>query len=251
MIRCQDAAEFLRSLDDKSYDAVVTSPPYNIGVDYDSSTDSREDYVEWSLQWIREAVRVARKGLMLNIGAKVSSQNQLYRLLGAVASEFVIQQTWIWNKSIHVAGKTYGHFKPVNSDRYCNNTHELVLLINRDGRAVLDKLAVGVPFEDKSNIARFAGNGGRDLRDRGSTWFLPYETRVEKLPHPATFPEGLAEMMIRVVGARSVVDPFVGSGTTVAVARRLGLEYAAADLSPEYVRMTEKRLENIIVKQEG
>lgn len=245
ILRREEAVEFLRSLPDKSYDSVVTSPPYNIGVPYDGYVDNRVDYLSWTLAWVTEAVRVSRKGLMLNIGARASSQDLLFRVMGLLAENFKIQQTWIWVKSIYTGEKTIGHFKPINSDRYCNNLHEFVFLINEKGDTRLDKLAVGVPFEDKSNIARFAGNNGRDLRDRGSTWFIPYETRVQRLEHPATFPEKLVEMMLAVSNSRSVVDPFAGSGTTLIVAKRLGLPYAGADISETYVEMSRRRLEGI------
>ena len=73
-------------------------------------------------------------------------------------------------------------------------------------------------------------------------WFLPYETRVASLPHPASYPERLAEMMIQISGAKSIVDPFVGSGTTAIVAKRLNLPYAVCDISEEYIIYTRKRL---------
>ncbi len=239
-----EALEFLLSLPDKSWDVVVTSPPYNIGVPYEGYLDKRSDYLDWSESWIREAIRVTKQGVMLNIGGKASDQNSLYRLLGRLAEHFVIQQTWVWVKSISVGGKTTGHFKPINSSRFCNNVHEFVVLVNSTGSAVLDKLSIGVPFEDKSNIARFSGNDGRDVRDRGSTWFLPYETRVERLSHPATYPVELAEWMIRISNSRRILDPFVGSGTTAVACKKLGLDFSGCDISETYVQQALKRLGN-------
>lgn len=242
-IEVGDAIEWLRKQDDDSVDAVVTSPPYNIGADYIGSTDKRSDYAEWTAQWVKEAVRVSRNGLMLNIGSKVSSRGALYRALSAITNVAAIQNEIIWVKSITIGEVTYGHFKPVNSARYTNNTHELILHVVK--RTVdIDKLAIGVPFTDKSNISRFSGNGGNDLRCRGSVWFVPYPTRTEKLPHPATFPVTLAEMMIKFIAASSVLDPFAGSGSTAVACANLGVGFSGCDISEFYVKLANERIEN-------
>lgn len=242
-IVCQDAIEFMAQLPYNSIDGVVTSPPYNIGVRYNSYNDSRSDYIDWSLSWIQEAIRVSRRGVMLNIGSKASDRNQLHKLLGAIAKEFIIQNEIIWAKSVTVAGKTTGHFKPINSDRFTNNTHEYIFHIVR-APVKIDKVAVGVPYEDKSNIGRFASTT-KDLRCRGSVWFLPYETRQTQLDHPATFPIELAKMMIKFLGASSVLDPFIGSGTTAVAAKLLGIEFLGCDSDKAYVERANKRLRHV------
>lgn len=246
MIICKDAIEFLKDTKDDYCDAVITSPPYNIGANYIDSKDNRLDYIEWSMEWIKEALRVSTKGIMLNIGSKVSDRNQLHILLGEIAKQHIIQNEIIWVKSISIADKTTGHFKPVNSKRYTNNTHELILHIT-NSLSEVDKLAVGVPFEDKSNIARFSANTN-DLRCRGSTWFLPYKTRTEKLEHPATYPVELAEMMIKFIGAKSIIDPFMGSGTSAIAAQNLDIEYTGCDISQFYVDMSKQRLISVAQK---
>ncbi len=240
MIFAEDAAGYMSNLRDKSVGAVITSPPYNIGVKYDVVSDNRSDYLDWSMRWIREAVRISRGGVVINIGAKASNRNQIYRLLAAIASDFVIQNEIVWAKSVSVCGKTYGHFKPINSDKYVNNTHELIIHVVEQPIPVR-KLAVGVPFEDKSNINRFAGNAG-DLRCRGSIWYVPYETRTSKLKHPASYPVALAEMMIRYTGASSVHDPFAGSGTTGVACKKLGVNFTGTDISPAYCDYANARI---------
>jgi site-specific DNA-methyltransferase (adenine-specific) len=241
MIHAIDCISFMVDLPDASVGVTVTSPPYNIGVPYDVWDDKRKDYIEWSLLWIRQAVRISRSGIVMNIGAKASGRSELYRLLGCIAAEFTIQNEIVWSKSIYVAGKTYGHFKPINSDRYVNNTHELVLHIVAKPTPV-DKLAVGVPFEYKQNIERFSGNGGADVRCRGSVWFVPYETRNEKLDHPATYPVELAEMMILYSGATDVFDPFAGSGTTGVACARLGVSFSGTEISSAYAEVANNRI---------
>ena len=96
--------------------------------------------------------------------------------------------------------KTFGHFKPINSPRFLNDCHEYVFHFTKSGRVELNRLALGVPYQDKSNIARWRHTQGDDLRCRGNTWFVPYETiqrREKERPHPATFPVQLAEWCIK------------------------------------------------------
>ena len=87
-----------------------------------------------------------------------------------------------------------------------------------------------MPYQDKSNIARWSHTRGKDLRCRGNTWFVPYETiqsREKERPHPATFPVQLAEWCIKLHGAsrvRSMLDPFLGIGNSAVAAQRCGVK---------------------------
>ena len=100
----------------------------------------------------------------------------------------------------------------------------------------LDRLALGVPYQDKSNIARWSHTGGSDLRCRGNTWFIPYETiqsRAKERPHPATFPVQLAEWCIKLHGisrTETMLDPFLGIGNSAVAAQALRRERNLSDL---------------------
>jgi site-specific DNA-methyltransferase (adenine-specific) len=111
---------------------------------------------------------------------------------------------------------------------------------------VLDRLAIGVPYKDKSNIAR--RGHPRDLRCRGNTWFIPYETvqsKEEKFHHPGTFPVDLPRWCIRLHGRRPavVLDPFMGTGTTLVAADREGVRGIGIEIDPAYVAIARERLE--------
>ena len=92
-----------------------------------------------------------------------------------------LQNTIHWIKSISIEEKngkivSRGHFKPISSRRFLNDCHEYVFHFTKSGRVEIDRLALGVPYQDKSNIARWSHTSGRDRRCRGNTWFIPYET---------------------------------------------------------------------------
>lgn len=136
-----------------------------------------------------------------------------------------------------------GHYKPINSGRFLNDCHEYVFHLSKSGEVPLDRLAVGVPYQDKSNIARWKGKGKKeDKRCRGNTWFIPYKTinsREDERPHPASFPVKLPEMCIRVHGVsrtKLVLDPFAGLGSTAVAAAKLGVGFVGFELDREYFR---------------
>ncbi len=88
-----------------------------------------------------------------------------------------------------------GHFKPINSPRYLNDCHEYVFHLTPEGRTPIDRLALGVPYQDKSNIARWGHTDGQRQTLPRQHLVRPYQTiksRDKQRPHPATFPVQLA-----------------------------------------------------------
>ena len=118
------------------------------------------------------------------------------------------------------------------------------------GDVVLDRLAVGVPYQDKSNIGRWKG-AKKDLRDRGNTWFIPYQTIWDKetqRPHPSTFPMALPEMCIRLHGltrVRKVLDPFMGIGSTALACIETGKPCIGFDVDEKYLQVAKERIEGM------
>jgi site-specific DNA-methyltransferase (adenine-specific) len=147
-----------------------------------------------------------------------------------------------WVKSIAIDERdlAVGHYKPINSDRFLNDCHEFIFHFSPTGRTRLDRRAVGVRYQDKSNVSRWKAAGG-DLRCRGNAWFIPYETiqsRDKERPHPATFPSKVPEWCIRLHGlsrAALVVDPFVGLGSTAVACAQLGVNFIGIDLDEHYL----------------
>jgi len=241
-----------RRLPDGAVDVVVTSPPYNIGVRYSVHDDNLplDEYLDWMGELARECRRVLREdgSLFFNIGDRPSDELRALRVALRITEHFRLQNTIHWIKSLAAPEQdvNMGHYKPVNSPRYLNNAHEYIFHFTPHGSVGLDKLAVGVPYRDKSNIGRWK-RATRDLRDRGNTWFIPYETVTGAKPHPSAFPDRLPEMCIRLHGLREepplmVLDPFAGTGTTLVAAQRLGCRYVGFEIDPAYARTARTRL---------
>lgn len=248
------------NVNEKSADVVVTSPPYNIGIGYNSYNDAlpRDNYLAW-MEEVGLAVRrvIADDGsFFLNIGNKPKDQWIAWDVASVLRKHFVLQNVIHWVKSIaisktdvgkypNIAGDiAVGHFKPIVSDRFLNDCHEYIFHFTKVGDTHLDKLAVGIPYQDKTNIGRWKA-AREDMRDRGNTWFIPYETIQSKSerPHPATFPVKLPEMCIKLHGsAKLVVDPFTGIGSTAVAAMRLGVPFVGFEIDKEYLDSAVVRL---------
>src|SRR5207302_352245 len=144
---------------------------------------------------------------LLNLGDSSENRFFAFEVAMRIGQMFKLQNTIHWIKSVSIdAGtetRSYGHFKPINSVRFLNDCHEYVFHFTLYGKTSLDRLAIGVPYTDKSNINRWSHTGTNDRRCRGNVWFIPYKTiqqRAEQRPHPATFPTELAVKCIRLHG---------------------------------------------------
>jgi site-specific DNA-methyltransferase (adenine-specific) len=121
-----------------------------------------------------------------------------------------------------------------------NDCHEFIFHFTPRGKTPLDRRAIGVKYQDASNVARWAG-GANDRRCRGNTWFIPYETiqsRDKDRPHPATFPPRLAEYAVKLHGlSRTTVmlDPFLGLGNSALAAAALGIDFVGIELDEQYL----------------
>jgi site-specific DNA-methyltransferase (adenine-specific) len=259
-IFCTDCVEGMREhVPDACVDVVVTSPPYNIGVKYGAHDDDLpfEEYLDWMATVGRECARVLKDdgSFFFNIGDRPSDELRSLRVAQRIMQTFRLQNTIHWVKSVAVPEEdvNIGHYKPVNSPRYLNNAHEYIFHFTKTGDVGLDKLAVGVPYQDKSNIGRWK-HAQQDLRDRGNMWFIPYETVNSEKEHPAAFPPRLAEMCIRLHGLGKgplvVLDPFMGSGSTAVAARGLGCNWIGFEVDPHYVSLARAKLARPLTRQE-
>jgi site-specific DNA-methyltransferase (adenine-specific) len=248
-----DCIEALASMQEASVDLVVTSPPYNIGIAYNSYHDRkpREQYLAWLGKVSAGLKRVLKDNgaLFLNVGSTGSDPWIALDVAAAFRDQLVLQNHITWVKSVSVGNDTFGHFKPITSRRYLNNNHEAIFHFTKTGSVAVDRLAIGVPFKDKSNIARWGH--ARDKRCAGNVWFIPYRTvqsKAQKFDHPAGFPVELPERCIKLHGVQDIVvlDPFLGAGSTLVAAENLGCDGIGIEIDGDYVDTTFRRLRALI-----
>jgi site-specific DNA-methyltransferase (adenine-specific) len=229
-----DCIEELEKLDDNSISVVVTSPPYNIGLKYHKYKDKkpREQYLEWLYDIFTQLKRILKDDghIFLNMGYTNKDPWISMEVALKLKDLFVMQNKITWVKSISITDKaedSHGHFKPINSNRYINVTNEDIYHFTKTDDICVNKKAIGVPYKWKCNLkSRSTGEIKEDKRCKGNSWFIPYKTvqdKKEKGYHPATFPEELVEHCIKLTDIKEgvVLDPFIGSGTTIKVAKNL------------------------------
>jgi site-specific DNA-methyltransferase (adenine-specific) len=252
-----DCLDVLRGVTPGAISVIVTSPPYNLGVRYRSYDDTlpRDRYLDWTDAWTKAAARAIgpNGSLFLNAGAKPTDPWTALDVAQTARRHLTLQNTIHWIKSIAIdrdaagtaAGLSrdlnVGHYKPINSERFVNDCHEFIFHFSVDGRTPLDRQAIGVPYQDASNVTRWRRAAG-NVRCRGNTWFVPYETiqnRDKDRPHPATFPPRIAEYCLKLHGLSRVtlaMDPFLGLGSSAVAAAALGVDFIGVEIDEHYLR---------------
>jgi site-specific DNA-methyltransferase (adenine-specific) len=216
----------------KSVDIVSTSPPYNLGIAYNTYRDNkpRQEYLSW-LDRVFAAVKHCLKDeghFWLNVGYSNVDPWVGMDVAQVARNHFVLQNNFVWVKSIAINDVTTGHFKPINSDRFANPTWEHLFHFTKTGAVKCDKLAVGVPYMWDCNIdntGRLRGRvakklGYKNIKDfndhasdddkqkfnqelsvkmakqkpkaetrcRGNSWFVPYDTIANRERHRGSHP---------------------------------------------------------------
>ena len=261
----EDCITFLKKLylEDIKVDVIITSPPYNINKKYGSYRDnkSRSDYLKWISDLSKRCFRVLKEegSFFLNIGGVPSDPSLPFEVVKQFEnSNLGLQNTIHWIKSISFEkediGKnnnmrgsnnvSIGHFKPIISERFLTDLHEYIFHFTKTKDIKLNKLAIGVPYQDKTNIRRWK-SAKKDTRDRGNVWFISYPTIQEERPHPAVFPEKLPYLCIKLHGTRRellVYDPFMGIGNTALACLNLGVNYIGTEIDENYIKVAKEQI---------
>jgi site-specific DNA-methyltransferase (adenine-specific) len=259
-IYCMDCLKGLPKLNDASIDVIVTSPPYNIGKPYRLYNDvrPRDEYLDWMGAIAKKCLPKLKENgsFFLNVGGKPTDPWIALDLADRFRKHYTLQNTIHWIKSIAIPKEdvgnypaitddiAVGHYQPVNSTRYLSNCHEYIFHFTKTGFVPIDHLAIGVKYQDKTNIGRWK-KATQDLRGRGNTWFIPYETIQTARSHPTVFPEKLPEMCIRLHGTRKnmlVLDPFMGTGSAALACQKLGVNFIGFEIDRTYVTIAKKNL---------
>lgn len=234
-----------------SIDIIVTSPPYNIGIKYNTYVDKKpfKEYLKWMEEFGKACSRVLKDNgsLFFNIGDKPSEEFKSFIVAKRISKYLKLQNTIHWIKSLAIPEYNFilGCYKPLTTSKYLTNFHEFIFHFTKNKNVALDILAIGVPRGGVANIELWKRGKFNDLRDRGNVWFIPYEIVTSEKEHPALFPEKLPEMCIKLHGFNKdtiVLDPFLGSGTTCVVAKKLGCKWIGFEIDPKYAKIAQNKL---------
>jgi site-specific DNA-methyltransferase (adenine-specific) len=245
-----DIFDGFKKLPDECIDLVVTSPPYNCGIPYDSYNDSRpwHEYVDWCTTWLYEMRRVLKPDgrFAINVlvemglpengkknGRRISPQVEFYNLITKLGLTISAQPMWADTTKSTLT--CWGSWKSASAP-YMYNPFEVIL----------------VGYKEQWKKIRAKHNKGIDTISRedfmmgvGGIWNLTPETRGLTV---ANFPVALPKLCIELLSFKNdiVLDPFIGSGTTAIAAIDSDRQYIGFELSENYYNIAKNRIDNAI-----
>ena len=259
-----DSKEQLKSIPDNVVDLIVTSPPY---ADQRKNTYGGihpDKYVEWFLPISKQLLRVLKPTgtFILNIKEKVNEgERSIYvmELILAMRKQgWIWTEEFIWHKKNSYPGKWPNRFRDswerllqFNKDRKFNMYQEEVMVPMGDwAKARLKNLSDTDKIRDKSKVGSGFGKNISNWIDRDKAYptnVLHLATECNNKNHSAAFPEELPEWFIKLFTKENdtVLDPFMGSGTTLIVANRMKRNSIGIDTVPEYYEMVKKQLKPV------
>lgn len=247
MIECEDNLTFMRKLKSASMNLIVTSPPYNIGKEYEKRT-SNEIYIEQQAATIAEAVRLLSPSgsICWQVGNGIDD-GEIFPLDILLYPIFKNHGLKLRNRIVW----TFGH--GLHCQKRLSGRHETILWFTKsdDYTFNLDPIRVPSKYPDKKhfkgpNKGKISGNPlGKNPSD---VWDIPNvkSNHVEKLDHPCQFPVGLVERLVLSLTNKgdSVLDPYLGVGSTAIAAIKNGRHAYGCDVVQDYIDIAEERIED-------
>ena len=230
------SSEDMTELPDDSVHLMVTSPPYNVGKEYDQDLGLK-DYLYFLTRVWRETYRVLVPGgracvNVANLGRKPYIPLHAYIIQGMTEIGFLMRGEVIWNKAASSAGSTaWGSWRsPANPT--LRDVHEYILIFSKGNFSRKN------PQKRKVTISR-----EEFLEFTKSVWTFPAES-ARKVGHPAPFPVALPYRLIQLYtyAGEVVLDPFMGSGQTALAALQAGRRYIGYEIDEEYVSLAQRRV---------
>lgn len=250
-----DCLRRLAELPEGGVDLAFADPPFNIGYEYDVYDDrrARADYLAWTDRWLAAVRRVLKPAgsFYVAIGDEYAAETKV-RLdgLGLTLRNWIV---WHYTFGVHCTKK------------FTRSHAHIFYYVADPKRFTFHADAVRVPSARQTTYADRRANPRGRLPD--DTWVLRpqedarlfpedsdtwYVSRVcgtfkERTGHPCQMPEAVLERIVRASSSPGdlVLDPFAGSGTTLAVAKRLGRRYLGIELSEQYAEQVRRRLEGV------
>ena len=237
------SSEAMSELPDNSVHLMVTSPPYNVGKEYDENLSLKE-YRELLKRVFKETYRVLVPGgrsciNVANLGRKPYIPLHSYIIEDMQSIGFLMRGEILWDKGSSASPSTaWGTYLKANNP-VLRDIHEYILVFCKDTFTRLN------PQKRKSTISK-----EEFLEFTKSVWKFAAE-RASKVGHPAPFPVELPYRLIQLYTFEDeiVLDPFVGSGTTCIAALKTKRKYVAYDIDKNYCDLAEKRIKEFLQEQ--
>lgn len=238
-VECSDNLKFMRKMDEGSMQLIVTSPPYNLGKEYEKNR-SLDTYKEEQAATIAEAVRVLHpKGSICWQVGNYVSEGEIFPLDAILYPMFKVHGLHLRNRIVW----TFGH--GLHCQKRFSGRHETILWFTKSNDYIfnLDEVRVPAKYPNKKH---FKGPSKGELsgnplgKNPGDVWDIPNvkANHVEKEDHPCQFPVGLVERLVLALTNEgdNVLDPYVGVGSSAIAALKSGRNAYGCDASRHYIK---------------
>jgi len=241
-----DAIDFLKSIPDETFQLIITSPPYNIGKEYEKKVDLKE-YINQQTIIINECVRTLRTtgsicwqtGNFVENGSIIPLDIMIYPIFEQLGLKLLNRIIWHFEHGLHSTKRLSGRYETVlwfsKTDNYVFN---------------LDPIRIPQKYPNKKhfkgpNIGKLSGNPLG--KNPGDVWNIPNvkNNHIEKLDHPCQFPVELIERFVLSLTNEGdwVFDPYLGTGTTIVAALRHQRKGAGSEIVQKYVDISIDRVQ--------
>ncbi len=235
-------SESMEELPDNSVHLMVTSPPYNVGKDYDENLTLQE-YRQFLKQVWKEVYRTLVPGgraciNIANLGRKPYIPLHAFIVEDMLELDFLMRGEIIWNKASSSSPSTaWGSWLSATNPTL-RDIHEYILVFSK-----------GMFQRKKAPRRRSTISKEEFLEFTKSVWTFPAES-ARKVGHPAPFPIELPYRLIQLYTFEEelVLDPFIGSGQAAIAAIKTNRHYVGYDISEEYVKLAERRIKQFLLE---
>lgn len=237
----EDAIKGLTRIPDGTIDLIIADPPYSLGKDYGNDSDKQESsvYLQWMETWLDAAIPKLKPNGSLFIFLTWRFSPEIFVML---KQRMTMMNEIIWDRRVPSMG---------GSTRSFTSVHDTIGFFIKSKGYYFDLDSVRIPYDAETKKARsrsiFVGAKwlelGHNPKDLWSVSRL-HKIHPERTNHPTQKPLEIIERMVKVScpPGGTVLDPFMGSGTTAVAAKRLGRNFVGFELNSEYCEIIERRL---------
>ncbi|MCP9493015.1 MAG: site-specific DNA-methyltransferase [Pyrinomonadaceae bacterium MAG19_C2-C3] len=243
-VRNIDALEGIASLPDSSIDLVVADPPYNLGKDYGNESDKQEskEFLAWTENWLSLVIPKIKQTGSLYIFTTWRYSPEIFVFL---KSRMTMINEIIWDRRVPSMG---------GSTRKYSSVHDTIGFFAKSKDYYFDLDSVRVPYDEETKKARsrsiFVGKKWLEVGyNPKDLWTVSRLHRIhsERENHPTQKPLEIVERIVKASCPENgiVLDPFAGSGTTVAACLLNNRRYVVYEINADYYDIITKRVERI------
>lgn len=240
-------ADFLNvNIPDDSIDLIVTSPPYNVGIQYNSHDDtiSYDEYLRWTEKWLRKAFQLikpdGRMCLNVPLDKNKGGQQSVYADITAIAKKvgWKYHSTIIWNEGNISRRTAWGSWLSASAPYVIAPVETIIILYKETWKK---------KKKGKSDITK-----EEFIEWTNGLWTFSGESK-KKIGHPAPFPIELPKRCIKLFSyvGDTVLDPFLGSGSTVIAAYKLNRQAIGVEIDEKYFKLAIERVSKECITLEG